>query len=299
MLLRLSYACPRWILWQNTVKFTDIAGQKGWNLIIFNRFAVAACVVAFSVTGGLAQQNDIKPKFGKPPPANTTKRITVFIEPVAPPEASTVPEPSPDPQPDAGAHAAWFWGEIPPRGRDGFAASDLDAALRIIQARAPQSIVPTAQDIQDMVQRWNPQILMSSGISNMSPALVAAVMWVESRGKSDAISPAAAQGLMQLIPATADRFGVADPFDPLQNVTAGARYLAWLLDKFQGDPILMLAGYNAGENAVIQSGGVPDYAETRNYVPKVLAAYSIARMLCKTPPILVTDGCVFQLPDGQ
>jgi soluble lytic murein transglycosylase-like protein len=85
----------------------------------------------------------------------------------------------------------------------------------------------------------------------------------------------------------------------VQNVTAGARYLSWLLDKFQGDPILMLAGYNAGENAVIQSGGVPDYVETRNYVPKVLAAYAIARMLCKTPPILVTDGCVFQLSNAQ
>ena len=263
------------------------------------RIVVMIAGVVLGATWVGAQQNDIKPKFGKPPPANATKRITVFIEPVVPSVAPEATDPTPAPQPDSSAHAAWFWGDIQARGRDGIAASDLDAALRIIQARAPQSIVPTAQDMQDMVQRWNPQILMSSGISNMSPALVAAVIWVESRGKPDAISPAAAQGLMQLIPATAERFGVTDPFDPVQNVTAGARYLAWLLDKFQGDPVLMLAGYNAGENAVIQSGGVPDYAETRNYVPKVLAAYSIARMLCKTPPVLVTDGCVFQLPDGQ
>ena len=150
-----------------------------------------------------------------------------------------------------------------------------------------------------MLQRWNGPILMSAGAANMSPALVAAVIWVESRGQVDAVSPAAAQGLMQLIPATATRFGVTDPFDPMQNVNAGATYLAWLLDKFQSDPILMLAGYNAGENAVINAGGVPDYSETRDYVPKVLAAYSIARLICKTPPILVTDGCVFQLPAAQ
>ena len=263
------------------------------------RIVVMIAGVLLGATWVGAQQNDIKPKFGKPPPANATKRITVFIEPVEPSDAPDTTEPTPAPQPDGGEHAAWFWGDIQPIGREGLVASDLDVALRIIQACGPQSITPTAQDMQNMVQRWNPQILMSAGISNMSPALIAAVIWVESRGKPDAISPAAAQGLMQLIPATAERFGVDDPFDPVQNVTAGARYLSWLLDKFQGDPILMLAGYNAGENAVIQSGGVPDYAETRNYVPKVLAAYAIARMLCKTPPILVTDGCVFQLPNAQ
>ena len=263
------------------------------------RIVVMIVGVLLGATWVGAQQNDIKPKFGKPPPANATKRITVFIEPVEPSDAPDTTEPTPAPQPDGGEHAAWFWGDIQLSGREGLVTSDLDLALRIIQARGPQSITPTAQDMQNMVQRWNPQILMSAGISNMSPALIAAVIWVESRGKPDAISPAAAQGLMQLIPATAERFGVDDPFDPVQNVTAGARYLSWLLDKFQGDPILMLAGYNAGENAVIQSGGVPDYAETRNYVPKVLAAYAIARMLCKTPPILVTDGCVFQLPNAQ
>ena len=264
-------------------------------------FRVVAIIAGMSLgaTWVFAQQNDINPKFGKPPPANATKRITVFIEPVDPSDIPPDSERAPDPMPDSSEHAAWFWRDIQPRGRDGFASSDLDAALRTIQTSAPESTVPTAQAMQDMVQRWNPQILMSAGISNMSPALIAAVIWVESRGKADAISPAAAQGLMQLIPATAERFGVIDPFDPMQNVIAGAKYLAWLLNKFQGDPILMLAGYNAGENAVIQSGGVPDYAETRHYVPKVLAAYAIARMLCKTPPVLVTDGCVFQLANAQ
>ena len=101
-----------------------------------------------------------------------------------------------------------------------------------------------------------------------------------------------ATGLMQLIPATADRFNV-DASVPAQNIQGGVTYLNWLLDKFGGDPILALAGYNAGENAVIAHNGVPPYAETRNYVPKVLAAWKVARGLCMTPPELFSDGCVF------
>ena len=75
---------------------------------------------------------------------------------------------------------------------------------------------------------------------------------------------------MQLIPATAARFGVTDATDPAQNIKGGVAYLAWLLTHFDRDPILALAGYNAGENAVTKHGGVPPYAETRAYVPKVL-----------------------------
>ena len=102
---------------------------------------------------------------------------------------------------------------------------------------------------------------------------------------------------MQLIPATAARFDVADAFDPAQNIKGGVAYLDWLMETFYNDPILALAGYNAGENSVRANGGVPPFAETRAYVPKVLAAWSVARQLCKTPPELPSDGCVFTLPD--
>jgi soluble lytic murein transglycosylase-like protein len=101
--------------------------------------------------------------------------------------------------------------------------------------------------------------------------LLHAVISVESGYDAHAVSPKGAQGLMQLMPATARRFGVVDPFDPRDNVRGGARYLKWLLDLFDGDVSLAIAGYNAGEQAVIKAGyRIPPYAETQRYVPRVL-----------------------------
>ena len=127
----------------------------------------------------------------------------------------------------------------------------------------------------------------------MSPAFVLAVIAIESAGQTDAVSHAGAVGLMQLIPATAARFGVEDSRDPSQNVKGGVAYLDWLLNEFDNDPVLALAGYNAGEGAVRKHQGVPPFNETRAYVPKVLAAWNVARSMCLTPPVLVSDGCVF------
>lgn len=101
--------------------------------------------------------------------------------------------------------------------------------------------------------------------------LLHAVISVESGYDAKAVSPKGAQGLMQLMPATARRFGVVDPFDPRDNVRGGALYLKWLLDLFSGDLSLAIAGYNAGEQAVIQAGyRIPPYAETQRYVPRVM-----------------------------
>jgi Transglycosylase SLT domain len=99
--------------------------------------------------------------------------------------------------------------------------------------------------------------------------VVRAVIAVESDFDHLAVSSKGAQGLMQLMPFTARRFGVGDAFDPRQNIFGGARYLRFLLDLFNGDLSRALAGYNAGENAVIRYNGVPPYKETRNYVRKV------------------------------
>lgn len=109
------------------------------------------------------------------------------------------------------------------------------------------------------------------------PDLVFAVAAVESNFDPRAISSKGARGLMQLMPKTAERFGVGDSFDPGQNVDAGARYLRYLLDLFDGDKKLALAAYNAGENAVLENGTIPPYRETRNYVTKVLRIFGTNR----------------------
>ena len=104
----------------------------------------------------------------------------------------------------------------------------------------------------------------------LDPNLVLAVVEAESNFNPKARSPKNAQGLMQLIPATAARFGVADVWDAEQNLRGGMAYLRWLLDRFDGDVKLALAGYNAGEGAVERHGGIPPYAETQAYVRKII-----------------------------
>jgi soluble lytic murein transglycosylase-like protein len=105
----------------------------------------------------------------------------------------------------------------------------------------------------------------------LQPNLVRAVIQKESAARPCAISPKGAQGLMQLMPATADQFNVADPFDPKQNIDAGAKLLKQLLTKYAGDLSLALGAYNAGIGSVEKEGGVPQNAETQNYVSEILS----------------------------
>ena len=115
----------------------------------------------------------------------------------------------------------------------------------------------------------------------VEPNLLRAVIVVESGFNSRAVSRRGAVGLMQLMPATASRFGVSDLYDPKENVHAGARYLKFLMDRFGHDVRLALAAYNAGEDAVDRNGGrIPPFTETLAYVPKVLKIY---RMLADRP----------------
>jgi hypothetical protein len=107
----------------------------------------------------------------------------------------------------------------------------------------------------------------------IDPQLVHAIIQVESEYDPNAVSRKGAMGLMQLIPATAQRFGVGNPFDPRQNIEGGIIYLKYLLDLFGGDLALSLAAYNAGEHSVQRTGGVPALAETQQYVHKVTNLY--------------------------
>ena len=108
----------------------------------------------------------------------------------------------------------------------------------------------------------------------VDPNLVRAVIKVESNFDPNAVSRKGAIGLMQLMPSTARQLNVTDPYDPQQNVDAGVRHLKSLLDNYGGDVPRSLAAYNAGEKAVARSGGVPPYAETRNYVKQITHLYS-------------------------
>ena len=108
---------------------------------------------------------------------------------------------------------------------------------------------------------------------NVDPALIRAVIETESNWNPGAVSRKGAMGLMQLVPTTAQRFGVNDAFNPKQNVEAGVRYLRTLLERYNGNLDLALAAYNAGEGAVDRAHGVPAYYETRNYVRRVQDAY--------------------------
>jgi soluble lytic murein transglycosylase-like protein len=105
---------------------------------------------------------------------------------------------------------------------------------------------------------------------DLDPAVITAMIQVESNFDPFAVSHKGACGLLQLIPATAERFGVKDVFDPSDNVTGGAKYFRWLLDRFENRMEFALAAYNAGENVVLRYDGIPPYRETRDYVARVL-----------------------------
>ena len=250
--------------------------------------AVAAFLIALALPASAQVSPGIR-IVAAPGPDHEGPRITIQIEPRADePEA----EPELVVQGPVEGPSGWFWSVVPSM----IDAQDrADIALRHM-ARAPEAAdlrIASQTALDNMAREFGRDILGATIGTRVSPALVLAVISVESAGRPDAVSHAGAQGLMQLIPATADRFGVDDPFNPSQNIAGGVAYLDWLLNEFDQDPILALAGYNAGEGAVWTNGGVPDYRETRDYVPKVLATWDRLRTLCATVPDDLSDGCVF------
>ncbi|GGD39891.1 murein transglycosylase [Sinisalibacter lacisalsi] len=261
--------------------------------------AVATGAPAWAQSKAPAPQGDFTFKRVAAPPKGQGPKITVQVDPadyaawmkgLEKPAASEklLPASAALPVPSGWD---WFWREVSTELADAGPAN-LARALDAL-AGAEDAPAPRLQALQDIAARFGTEILAATVGTDVSPALVVALIAIESSGYTGAESHAGAQGLMQLIPDTAARFGVADANDPGENIKGGVAYLAWLMGHFGRDPILALAGYNAGENAVTKHGGVPPFAETRAYVPKVLNAWRVARGLCRTPPELITDGCVF------
>jgi len=131
---------------------------------------------------------------------------------------------------------------------------------------APTRFATAPPHIDRLVRKLAPQY-------QVSPQLALAIIAVESNFDVTAVSPKAAMGLMQLIPQTAKRFGVDNPFDAQQNISGGLAYLRWLLAYFEGDVVLVAAAYNAGEGAVNLHRGIPPFEETREYVKRVMSRF--------------------------
>lgn len=273
----------------------------------FFRFCASVGAVILCLSPALAEDFTFRRIAVAPP--DSGPRITVQIDPeeqarrLAPGSATT---PRPAILPDAAAPAAlpaarfnWFWTRVP-AARDAGEGRFLLAMQSLRNPPQGQSVPePRMQHLQQIIEAHGPAILRATIGTNVSPALALAVIAVESSGRADAVSHAGAQGLMQLIPATARRFDVGNSFDPVENIRGGVAYLDWLLSEFDRDIVLALAGYNAGEGAVRRNNGVPPFAETRDYVPRVLAAWNVARGLCTTRPDLPSDGCVFAVSQRQ
>ena len=268
------------------------------------RFSVPALLAsALLVCTSTASVADPDFTFKRVKPGGETpgKRITIQVAPSEPETPilgnsitlGTIPSLTPErPRQEQSGKAEWFWKDVSPE-LDAAHSTRLELARQTVLQEQPDSL-PSVASLERMLDDHGVDILTQSAPHAVSPALVLAVMAVESGGRPAAKSSAGAVGLMQLMPQTATRFGVSDREDPGQSIAGGAEYLALLIDTFKGDAPLALAAYNAGEGAVTRAGGVPDYAETRAYVPKVVAAWHVARELCLTPPVKATDGCLFQ-----
>ncbi|THD81613.1 lytic transglycosylase domain-containing protein, partial [Aliigemmobacter aestuarii] len=212
----------------------------------------------------LGQEDFTFKRVGVPGKGAAGKRITVQIDPAeqarrlavkpkAEPEADepttevAAASPAPVAPKAPAARYDWYWNAVPPA-RDARSGRWPLAMASLAKGPGGAAVAaPRMQVMQDLAAKHGTDILKATIGTEVSPALVLAVIGIESGGRVDAVSSAGAQGLMQLIPATAERFGVADAMNPVQNIKGGVAYLDWLMKEFDRDPLMVLAAYNAGE----------------------------------------------------
>ena len=163
-------------------------------------------------------------------------------------------------------------------------ATSFQAQLDAAQGPAAPAAVPPGASAGSGPVPYAAEIDAAAQRHGLDPALLKALIKQESNFDPDAGSPAGAQGLTQLMPGTARSLGVTNPRDPAQAIEGGAKYLKQMLDRFGGDVEKALAGYNAGPGAVARFGGIPPYAETQNYVKKVMA-YAEQYRASAAPPV--------------
>jgi soluble lytic murein transglycosylase-like protein len=183
--------------------------------------------------------------------------------------------------------------------------ADPDEARRVktvvrVDARTGKLVRTLISDVHSVAGKLAPPPLDAAvrqiaAEQSLPPELLHSVIQVESNYNPGAVSPKGAQGLMQLIPETARRFGVLNSFDPVENIQGGAKYLKYLLDLYKGDYPRTLAAYNAGEKAVAKYGGVPPYPETQNYVAQVKKRLDISKPPVQAKPEVKTEETA---PDG-
>jgi soluble lytic murein transglycosylase-like protein len=170
----------------------------------------------------------------------------------------------------------------------------------VVQKRAaPPATPPCEGSAQECAAKTVRHAVEKAAAQHAVPAeLIHSVIQVESNYNPYAVSPKGAQGIMQLIPATARRFGVENVFDAAENIQGGAKYLRYLLDMFGGNYTLALAAYNAGEAAVTRYGGVPPYTETRNYVQQVGKRLEAIKPAAPPAPAVPQPGAAPEAPAG-
>ena len=151
----------------------------------------------------------------------------------------------------------------------GFSVLLLVMGTAYVSSRAPEA-PPEIAASEETVTRIDEYIAAAAERHGVPEELIVAMIAIESRFDTHAVSRRGARGLMQLMPATAAALGVRDPFDPEENIDGGVREVRRLMNRFRNNLPLVLAAYNAGEQAVIQHGGIPPYRETRNYVARVI-----------------------------